>query len=119
MTTVVEDRQKFYVPVADTGLKRRRNRYDILAEILSACKERSRTQSWLLLNLGLSTRFGKSYIDFLVATQLLESIKITESSPIYYATTIKGNKALRIFNILTTKYFIKCRFENNCSSQLE
>ena len=119
MTTTVENRQEFYLPAVKTRLKRRRNKYDILAEILSACEEQSRTQSWLLIKLGLSTRLGRSCIDFLVDTNLLERNKITESSPISYGTTVKGNKALRIFKILTTRYFVQCRFNSNFSSNSE
>lgn len=119
MTKAVENRQEFYMPVLKTRLKHRRNKYDILAEILSACKEQSRTQSWLLMNLGLSTRLGRNCIDFLVDTNLLERSKITGSSPISYAITVKGNEALRIFKILTTRYFVQCRFGSNFSSNSE
>jgi len=104
MTTIVENRQKFYVPLAKTGSLYRRNRYDILAEILATCEERSRTQSWLLTHLRLSTSSGKNCIRFLIDAKLLED-KPNGSSLTYYTTTAKGNRALRKYKNLTTKYF--------------
>jgi predicted transcriptional regulator len=110
MTTVVEDRQNFCAPIVKTELKNRRNRYDILAEILAACGNQPRTQSWLLSNLGLSTWLGKGCIGFLVDTNLLEKTMREGSRSISYVVTSKGNEALRIYNILTSKYFpIKIR----------
>lgn len=111
MTTVVETKQKIFLPEVKTGLSFRRNRYDILAEILVACEERPRTQSWLLAHLGLSTSSGKSCIDFLVDAKLLEETKHIGSIAISYTTTARGNKALRVYNILTNKYFFRIQMK--------
>ena len=105
MTTLVEDKQKLCVLFEKKELLYRRNRYDILAEILVACEERPRTQSWLLTHLRLSTSSGKKFIDFLVATDLLEIEKPDESGSILYAITVRGLEALRIYYILTKEYF--------------
>ena len=105
MPTIIQNRQKFYVPIVKTRLTRRRNKYDILAEILATCKKRPRTQSWLLAHLRLSTSSGKNYIGFLVATKLIEANKPQGLRSTTYKTTAKGKKALRKYNILTTQYF--------------
>ena len=105
MTTLIEAKQKYCIFPEKNGLAHRRNRYDILAEILVACEEQVRTQSWLLSHLRLSTSLGKRCIDYLVDTNLLEIEKLEELASISYVTTVRGLEALRIYYILTNDYF--------------
>lgn len=105
MTTLIEDKQKLCELLEKKELSHRRNRYDILAEILLACEEQPRTQSWLLTHLRLSTSSGKKFIDFLVVTGLLEIEKPDGPDSILYTITVRGLEALRIYYILTKEYF--------------
>jgi predicted transcriptional regulator len=73
MSAANYNRQEIYVPLERTRFIRRRNKYDILAEILAACKKQPRTQSWLLTHLRLSTSSAKEYVGFLLASRLLDA----------------------------------------------
>ena len=88
-----------------TQLPRRsnRNKYDTLALILTACRKLPRTQSWLIGHLGLSTSSAKKYLNFLLATKLIEANNHQEQKT--YSTTTEGKKALRHYVVLTTQYF--------------
>jgi len=87
-----------------TQLLRRRNKYDMLALILAACKKQPRTQSWLIAHLGLSTRSAKNFLRFLVAARLIEAHK-PQGGKKNYITTADGKKALKHYVVLTTQYF--------------
>ncbi len=99
------NRQELYVPLERTRFLRRRSKYDILAEILAACKKQPRTQSWLLVHLRLSTCSAKNYLGFLLAARLVDADKTQGHRTTTYATTVNGEKALENYIILTTRYF--------------
>jgi predicted transcriptional regulator len=105
MSATIPDRQNRHIPIERTRLLRRRNKYDILAEILAACKKRPRTQSWLLSHLRLSTSLAKSSLSFLAAAKLIEANKPGGLRAPTYTTTADGKKALKNYAILTTQYF--------------
>jgi predicted transcriptional regulator len=100
---IIPYEQNLLVSTEKTQLLRRRNKYDILAVILTACRNRPRTQSWLIRHLGLSTSSAKFFLSFLVASKLVEVKKSQVQKT--YTTTANGKKALRHYVVLTTQYF--------------
>jgi predicted transcriptional regulator len=102
MSETVTYGQNLLMSAERTQLPRRRNKYDILAVILAACKKRPRTQSWLIGHLGLSTSSAKFFLNFLVAVKLIETNK-PHGQKTY--TTTDGKKALKDYIVLTTQYF--------------
>jgi predicted transcriptional regulator len=105
MSAANYNRQEIYVPLERTRFIRRRNKYDILAEILAACKKQPRTQSWLLTHLRLSTSSAKEYVGFLLASRLLDANETEQHKTTIYTTTEDGKKALENYTTLTTYYF--------------
>ena len=105
MSETVTYGQNILMSTEKTQLPRRsnRNKYDILALILAACRKRPRTQSWLIGHLGLSTSSAKNFLNFLVAAKLIEADKPQGKKT--YSTTADGKKALRHYVVLTTQYF--------------
>ena len=101
--TIIPYEQKFLISPEKSQLLRRRNKYDILAAILTACRKQQRTQSWLIRHLGLSTSSAKFFLSFLVAAKLVEVNKSQVQKT--YTTTAYGKKALRHYVVLTTRYF--------------
>jgi predicted transcriptional regulator len=95
--------QNLLISTEKTQLLRRRNKYDILAVILAACRKRPRTQSWLIGHLGLSTSSAKKNLNFLVDARLIEANKPHGQKT--YITTADGKKALKHYVVLTTQYF--------------
>ena len=105
MSATSSKRQEFCFPLERTRFLRRRNNYDIFAEILAACKKQPRTQSWLLSHLRLSTNSAKNYLEFLLTARLIDANKTQGHRTTTYATTANGKKALDNYLILTTHYF--------------
>jgi predicted transcriptional regulator len=105
MSAANYNRQEIYVPLERTRFIRRRNKYDILAEILAACKKQPRTQSWLLTHLRLSTSSAKEYIGFLLASRLLDANETEQHRTTTYTTTATGKEALENYTTLTAYYF--------------
>jgi predicted transcriptional regulator len=105
MSAANYNRQEIYVPLEKNRFVRRRNKYDILAEILAACKKQPRTQSWLLTHLRLSTSSAKEYVGFLLAARLLDANETENHRTTTYTTTENGKKAVENYTTLTTNYF--------------
>lgn len=105
MTMNVSKRQEYYVLLERTLGITRRNKYDILANILAACVKYPRTQSWLIGHLRLSTGMAKSSLNFLVAANLIEATKSPGMRAVKFKTTMKGKNALEKYVALTTQYF--------------
>jgi predicted transcriptional regulator len=105
MSAANYNRQEIYVPLEKNRFVRRRNKYDILAEILAACNKQPRTQSWLLTHLRLSTSSAKEYVGFLLAARLLDANETENHRTTTYTTTENGKKALENYTTLTTNYF--------------
>jgi predicted transcriptional regulator len=105
MSATNYNRQEIYIPLERNRFIRRRNKYDILAEILAACKKQPRTQSWLLAHLRLSTTSAKEYVGFLLASRLLDANETQNHRTTTYTTTATGKKALENYITLTTYYF--------------
>jgi predicted transcriptional regulator len=105
MSATIHDKQNFHIPLEGTRLLSRRNKYDILADILAACKKLPRTKSWLLTHLRLSTSLAKKSLSFLVAAKLLEVSQSQNRRSFSYKTTARGKKALEVYATLATQYF--------------
>jgi predicted transcriptional regulator len=103
MSTTIAYEQNLFIFKERMQLLRRRNKYDILALILSACRKQPRTQSWLVRHLGLSTSSAKKFVNFLRDAKLIEANKHQEQKT--YATSAKGKKALKHYIALTAEYF--------------
>lgn len=69
----------------------RRNRFDIIMEILSIAKGGS-NKTAILYGANLNSKLIKKYIDELVEKQFLE---VTENGPKRYKTTKKGLRFLK------------------------
>jgi predicted transcriptional regulator len=105
MSAINPNRQELCFPLERTRFLRRRNKYDIFAEILAACKKQPRTQSWLLSHLRLSTNSAKNYLEFLSTARLIDANKTQGQRTTTYTTTTNGKQALENYMILTTRYF--------------
>jgi len=105
MTISISKRQKYYIPLERIQGITRRNKYDILANILAACINYPRTQSWLIGHLRLSTSLAKNNLSFLVAAKLIEANKPPGMRATKYTTTRKGKNALEKYVVLTKRYF--------------
>ena len=102
MSAIIQQ-ENILISTEKTQLLRRRNKYDILAVILVACRKRPRTQSWLISHLGLSTSSAKRNLNFLVNARLIEANNPQGLKT--YITTADGKKALKHYVVLTTQYF--------------
>ncbi|MFW9920663.1 MAG: winged helix-turn-helix domain-containing protein [Candidatus Thorarchaeota archaeon] len=83
----------------------RRTKYERWAEILESCIWESKTQSWLMRELGLKTQLIKEDVAFLLEAELLEQVDEPETGIYVFLTTEKGKEALSRFYQLVSKYF--------------
>ncbi len=84
---------------------KRRNKFEIWAELLEMCLHTPRTQSWLLRRLRLNTSAVKNALSFLVNVELIEEIKNIKTDNMEFRTTTRGEKALDQYYQLITKFF--------------
>ena len=104
MPATMHDEQNCNIPLQSIRLPNRRNKYDILAEILAACKKSPRTKSWLLNHLRLSTSSLKKSLSFLITAKLLE-VQSQNNRVLIYKTNAKGKEAIEAYTTLATQYF--------------
>jgi len=71
----------------------RRNRIDILYQILLLCQE-PQQKTWVMFKCNLSYELLQNYIGFLISNDFLRVLK-TEDNKEYYQTTEKGKNLLR------------------------
>ncbi|MHA1961338.1 MAG: winged helix-turn-helix domain-containing protein [Candidatus Thorarchaeota archaeon] len=83
----------------------RRTKYERWVELLEACVWESRTQSWLMRQLGLKTQMIKEDLDFLVSAGLFKQVDEPEAGIYVFRTTEKGREALEQFYTLVTQFF--------------
>ncbi|MCD6504497.1 hypothetical protein J7K52_03885 [Candidatus Bathyarchaeota archaeon] len=82
----------------------RRNRFKIMAEILTLCRRNLIQKTRIMYLCNLSYDQLQRYIDFLTHMGLLEAV--TKSGRKYYQTTKRGIEFLEIFSKLE-KFFLK------------
>ena len=83
----------------------RRSKFEIWSELLEACAWHTRTQSWLMRQLGLKTSAIKEALEFLVSGQLLEQVKDPQVGTYEFCITDKGRIALhQYFELVETLF---------------
>ena len=85
--------------------RRRRNKYEIWAQILDLCSREPSHLSRILQKIRLKTSLCKEYLLFLLERNLLETIEKENDRGISYQTTLRGKEALNEFLNLITKFF--------------
>jgi len=91
----------------------RRNRFEIWSEVLEACLQDSKTQSYLIRKVGVKTSTMKDALEVLEESGLIEKVENPEAGLNYeFGTTVKGENALLQYYKLVTEYFTTGEKEN-------
>lgn len=83
----------------------RRTKYERWVELLEVCVWETRTQSWLMRQLGMKTQSIKEDLSFLVKAGLLDQLDEPQVGIYEFKTTERGRDALNQFYGLVTRYF--------------
>jgi predicted transcriptional regulator len=83
----------------------RRDKFEIWSSLLETCFYTSRTQTWLLRNLGLNTAAIKQALNQLTKGGMLMVIHEPEQGRTEYKTTEEGKEGLKQYYLLISKFF--------------